>query len=93
VTHAAGRERRARRQVERLHRGQARHRPQLREIGGDENTMNSGERLGLRNVDPPDGRVRVRRAQDMAPQAVRACDIVDVTALAGEETQILNAAN
>jgi hypothetical protein len=47
----------------------------------------------MRNVDPLDEGMGMRRAQDMAPQTIGTLDIRQVTAMPGEEALILDAAD
>jgi hypothetical protein len=93
MTHTIPCQCKARRHDQRLDRRHAGHRPQPLEIGRNKNAMDAGQRLGRRQVDAFDDGVGMRRAQDMAPQAARALNVVHVTAAAVEETSVFHAPN
>jgi hypothetical protein len=87
MAHTAQGQRRARRHDQRLHRCHAGQRTKSvgREIGRGINAAHPGKRRGRQNVDPPDQRMSMRRAQHVAMQAGRDVDVVDVAAAADEE--------
>ncbi len=93
MAHTASRERRAGRHDQRRDGCHAGHRAEAREISRNINAMNAGKGASLRNVGPLDEGVSMRRAQDMAPQAIGTLDIGEVTAASGEEADILDAAD
>ena len=53
-----------------------------------EDATHAVERARLSKIDAFDACMGMRRAQDMAPQAVGTLDIRDVTAAAGQETAV-----
>ena len=91
MAHPAVGQGRPRRHDQRLHHRQAGHGANAgrRQIGVSIGAADTGQRQGRRDVYLLDDRVGMRRAQDMAVQAVRRGDVVDIAPLSRQEPAVL----